>query len=415
MKTVFGRFRRSILIGLLVAGGGLFFLLGSANSASAYEEWALITNDPSPCTELLGACIGGTVQTAYDARQDATITLEAAVCRDDGFFDLCGDGTIGSVSLDGPDAIEVQWDMEGDGVVNSIDNNGGPGFGAGTVDGSCPAGTSWYLTTFCNLEISHPANFFKPSPADGWDLRARICGLGGSPCSGWERWSLAGIDTDYDVKCAPGKDNDADGVACEFEFPGGEVITNDDDRDNDAVYQRSALACVDADVAGIPAVDLEMGLFGDFSGAAVNNFCKKTVSILGNPVFTYFTGGFAWADVTVTSGSVELAMASLLTQNGVVSHNADGTVEAVVRGLGFCTDPDATTFFGSDLGFCNFTAMIQDDTDFLTQDEFSIRITGTGFFGTSFNKSYGFDGSGNRDAAESLASIVFDSFIITPG
>lgn len=411
MKIVFGRFRRSLLLGLVVAGGGLFWLLTSASAADA-DEWGLITNDPTPWSIQ-------TVQAQYDARQDQVITLEAAVCRDDGFFDVCGDGILspGSVSLNGPSAIEVQWDMESDGIVNHTDNNGGSGWTSTQIDASCPFGTSFYTTTYCRLPVSFPANFFKPSPADGWDLRSRICGLGGSPCSSWERWSIAGIDTDYDIKCAPGKDNDLDGTPCEFEFPGGEVITNNDARDNDAWHRRDPLACVSSDVAGAPVVDLEMGLFGDFSAATVNNFCKKTISIFGNPIFTYFTGVFAWADVTVTSGTVELAVASLLTQTGQVTYKetGGGTTEAYIRGLGFCTDPDAPTFIGQDLGFCNFQVMIQDDNDFLTQDEFAIRVTGSGFFGTSFNKNYGFDGSGNRDAAESLASLAFESFEITPG
>lgn len=59
--------------------------------------------------------------------------------------------------------------------------------------------------------------------------------------------------------------------------------------------------------------------------------------------------------------------------------------------------------------------MIQDENDFLTQDEFAIKITGRGFFGAPLNVTYSFDGSGNRYAASSLASLAFESFEITPG
>ncbi|MCE7883175.1 MAG: hypothetical protein DYH08_04805, partial [Actinobacteria bacterium ATB1] len=122
MKIVFGRFRRSLLLGLVIAGGGLFWLLASGSAADA-DDWGLITNDPSPWSIQ-------TVQAQYDARQDQVITLEAAVCRDDGFLDFCGDGILspGSVSLNGPGAIEVQWDMESDGIVNYTDNHGGSGW-----------------------------------------------------------------------------------------------------------------------------------------------------------------------------------------------------------------------------------------------------------------------------------------------
>ncbi|MBX7160467.1 MAG: hypothetical protein K1X95_09270 [Acidimicrobiia bacterium] len=403
--------RRFLLFGLVLVGGAAIALL-SASGAQAAEEWGLITNDPSPCTTVV-ICVGGSTQSTYDARQDQAITLEAAVCRDDSIFDDCGDIAPGSVSLNGPDTIEVQWDMEGDGVANLVDNNGGSGFGSGIVDDNCPTGTVFYTATYCRLKITVPANTFKPSPPDGWNMQSRICALGGSPCSSWERWSIAGIDTDYDIQCAPGKDNDADGVPCEFEFPGGSVITNNDDRDNDAHQQRSDLKCLSADVAGLPGVDLEAA--GNFSAATFLNFCKKQILFFGNPIFTYYQGLFAWADVTIQSGTLEYALANLLTQNGVVTHNADGTVEAYISGLGICTDPSTPGIFGKDVGFCNYQAVIQDDNDFLTQDEFALKVSGRGFFGAPLNVTYGFDGSGNRDAASSLASLAFESFEITPG
>jgi len=411
--AVTGTARRFVTLGLLVLVGAAFGLLGA--SAAEADDWGLITNDPSPCTTSLGSCIGGSTQSTFDARQDQTITLEAAVCHDDGIFDFCGDGILapGSVSLNGPSAIEVQWDMDANGVPEVIDNNGGSGYGSGVVDGSCPHGTSFYTTTYCRLPIAVPPNTFKPSPPTGWDLRSRICSVGGASCSGWERWSIAGFDTDYDIRCAPGQDNDLDGVPCEFEFPGGSVITNNDNRDNDANQQRSDLKCISADVAGLPVVDLESG--GNFSAATLANFCKQQVMFFGKPILTYFGGLFAWADVTIQSGTLEFALANLLTQNGVVSHNSQGTVEAYFSGLAFCTDPSTSGIFGKDLGLCNYQVMVQDDNDFLTQDEFAIKITGRGFFGTSFNQSYGFDGSGNRDAATSLASLAFESFEITPG
>lgn len=402
--------RRLLLLGLLVVGGAAAALL-SASGAQA-EEWGLITNDPSPCTTTLGLCSGGATQSTFDARQDQVITLEAAVCKDDSIFDDCGDIAPGSVSLNGPNSIEVQWDMDANGVAEVIDNNGGSGYGGGTVDDNCPSGTVFYTTTYCRLPIAVPANTFKPSPPTGWDLRARICSVGGGTCSGWERWSLAGIDVDYDIQCAPGKDNDADGVPCEFEFPGGSVVTNNDDRDNDAKQQRSNLQCISADVAGLPGVDLEYA--GNFSAATFFNFCKKQILLFGNPIFTYYNGLFAWADVTIQSGTLEYALANLLTQNGVVSHNANGTVEAYFSGLGICTDPVTAGIFGKDVGFCNYQVVVQDDNDFLTQDEFAIKISGRGFFGADLNVKYGFAGNGNRDAASSLASLAFESFEITP-
>lgn len=403
--------RRILLLGLMLVGGVVVSLL-SASGAQA-DEWGLITNDPTPCTGGVGSCTGGATQSTFDARQDQTITLEAAVCRDDSILDACGDIAPGSVSLNGPSAIEVQWDMEADGVVDLVDNNGGGGYTSGTIDGSCPHGTSFYTTTYCRLPITAPANTFKPSPPSGWDLRSRICSVGGGTCSSWERWSLVGFDTDYDIRCAPGKDNDADGVPCEFEFPGGSVITNNDPRDNDAHQQRSDLKCLSADVAGLPGVDLEAA--GNFSAATFLNFCKKQVLFLGNPIFTYFNGLFAWADVTIQSGTLEYALANIMTQNGVVTHNADGTVEAYLSGLGICTDPITTGIFGKDVGFCHYQAMIQDDNNFLTQDEFALKVSGRGFFGAPLNVTYGFDGNGNRDAASSLASLAFESFEITPG
>lgn len=403
--------RRLLMLGLVLVGGAAIGLL-SASSAQAYEEWGLITNDPSPCTGG-GSCTGGATQSTFDARQDQTITLEAAVCRDNDLLDLCGDVAPGSVTLNGPDTIEVQWDMDANGTAEVIDDNGGSGYGSATIDGSCPYGTSSYTATYCRLPIAVPPNTFKPSPPTGWDLRARICSVGGGTCSGWERWSILNIDIDYDIQCAPGKDNDADGVPCEFEFPGGSVITNNDDRDNDAKQQRSNLQCISADVAGLPGVDLEAA--GNFSAATFFNFCKQQIMFFGNPIFTYYNGLFAWADVTIQSGTLEYALANLLTQNGVVSHNAQGTVEAYFSGLGICTDPVSAGIFGKDLGFCNYRVVIQDDNNFLTQDEFAIKITGRGFFGADLNVTYGFDGSGNRDAASSLASLAFESFEITPG
>lgn len=405
--------RRLLLIGLVLVGGAVVAVLSASGARAA--DWGLITNDPTPCTGGTGACIGGATQSTYDARQDQPITLEAAVCRDDGILDLCGDGILapGSVSLHGPSAIEVQWDMDANGVAEVVDDNAGAGYGTGTIDGACPHGTSFYTTTYCRLPITVPANTFKPSPPNGWDLRSRICSLGGGSCSNWERWSVVGIDLDYDIRCAPGTDNDADGVPCEFEFPGGSVITNNDNRDNDAHAQRSDLACVKADVAGLPAVDLEAA--GNFSAATFLNFCKQQIMLFGKPAFTYFNGVFAWADVTIQSGTLEYALANVLTQNGVVTHNADGTVEAFISGLGICTDPVTTGIFRKDVGFCRYQAVIQDDNDFLTQDEFALEVSGRGFFGGNLNVRYGFDANGNRDAASSLASLAFESFKVTPG
>lgn len=407
------RTRRLLLVGLAIIGGAVVGLLGASGARAA--DWGLITNDPTPCTNTGGACTGGLTQSTYDARQDQPITLEAAVCKDDGILDLCGDGILapGSVSLNGPSAIEVQWDMDANGVPEVVDDNGGTGYGTGVIDGSCPHGTSVYTTTYCRLPITAPANTFKPSPPNGWDLRSRICAVGGGTCSNWERWSVTGIDLDYDIRCAPGKDNDGDGVPCEFEFPGGSVITNDDPRDNDAQTQRSDLKCISADVAGLPGVDLEAN--GNFSAATFLNFCKQQLMFFGKPAFTYFNGLFAWADVTIQSGTVEYALANLLTQNGVVSHNANGTVEAYFSGLGICTNSHTGGIFGKDFGFCNYQVMVQDDKDLLTQDEFAIKITGRGFFGGNLGVTYGYDTNGNRDAASSLASLAFESFKITPG
>ncbi len=412
LKAAMTKHARSLILGGIFAIGGFIALVGTAGAADA-DEFGIITNDPSPCTELLGACIGGLTEATYDARQDDSITLVGAVCQKSSIFDLACPG-IGATSVSGVSSIEVQFDMEGDGIADYTDNDGGSGYSGSEING-CETFQVLLGGWYCDKSKTFDPMTFAPSPNDGWDMQTRICGLGGSPCSGWERWSLAGIETDYDIQCTPGTDNDGDGIPCEFEFPGGSVaIINDDDRDNDANFQRDGLSCITSDVLGLPGVDLEMGLFGDFSVATVSNFCKKNISFFGTPFLTYFGGLFAWADVTILEGELELAVANFWTTTGFVGYNQQGTVEAFLRGSGFCTAPSTGQWISTDFGICNFQVMMQDDTQFLTQDEFQIRVRGRGFFGTSFNKDYGFDAAGNRDAASSLASLGTDAFIITP-
>ncbi|MBV6510003.1 MAG: hypothetical protein JJLCMIEE_03122 [Acidimicrobiales bacterium] len=363
-----GRFARllaAVAVIAVIAVTGLPTPAGAAD-----HEWAILTNDPDPCNELLGVCVGG----EPDARQDDAITMSAELCYDSGFFDVCTDLTVGWNNLadDGASSVNVQYDLDGNGTADATE---GP-YSSGTID-SCDNDATGYG---CTINHTFAPNTVGPG---AYDSATRVCSASNpSSCSSWETWSILGIQTDYDVTCAPGVDNDGDGVPCEF------------DPDGDTQYfAGSNLNCVNSDIGGTP-VDIEHLGSLNFSTATTNGFCAA--SFLG--LFKFMAGQFLWVDVDfIGQTGLKDTLAKFWATTVILSQDSGDVKEAYIGGIGLCIGPDAGSIFGFKLAVCNFQASFQDDDNLLGVDEFQIKAVGTGF-----NIAYGFDGDGNRDPAISL-------------